>query len=213
MVMDDCEYEDYLHALGVLDHSPIRPARDGFIGETVFAERWKHFIVKQPKGSFTSWMTTPNAMLAGILSDLPARITQRHASICATVACWLGTNMGRCTLDTAKRLMAVTHDRDAYVAAWAIANKRVHFVNSGNRTIEFLLAPPDHYGKLLFHGYGLIKRPALTVEDLETVDQFWYWLGGPDGRSVVQGCENEVTKRQAAEYRKQRSLNGADRNG
>lgn len=207
--MDDSEYEDYLYDLGPLQHVPVRPPRAGFIGETVFAERWAKYMAEAPRHGYDSWRLCPNARLAEILSELPSRISQRHATVCASIVCWLGTNCGHATLDEAKKLGAMMFPGYGYIAAWAIENKRSSHVNRGVRCLEHLLAPEDHYGKCIFTGALVLqRRPDLTVEDYETAEHLWSWLASDPGRAFVQGCERVITKRQAAEYRQMRATAG-----
>lgn len=207
--MDDCEYEEYLYDLGPLQHAPVRPPRAGFIGENVFAERWAKYIAKGPRYGFDSWRHCPNAVLADILTELPARITQRHASVCASIVCWLGTNCGRATLEEAEKYAKTMFA--GYTAAWAIENKRTGHVNGGVRCLEHLLAPEDHYGKCLFTG-GIVlrRRPELTAEDYETAEHLWAWLGSDPGRAFTQGCKQEITRREAAEWRRTRATAGEE---
>lgn len=184
------DYEDYLLGLGWLQHTPLPPyPRAGCIGEMVYAEEWAKLMQEKDRYG----LNAPNGKLASILSNHPTPLTQRQATICATVVCWLGTNCGQSVILGARRLIekAREHSGPAFVMSWAIQNHRINGVNHSFSALEHLLAPPDHYGKDVFlGGRTLVRRPDLSVDDYEVVDHLMYWLGGAEGFFLA--CETRI---------------------
>lgn len=166
---DDGEYEDYLYELGWLDHRPKPPyPRPGFIGETVYAEEWTDLMQKLDRDGINA----PNSMLAGILADLPGRIKQRHAFVCASVMCWLGTACGQSIILNGKR-----HKESAmaypYLIAWTTENRRMVGCNGGYRTIEHILAPEDHFG------VDILGTRRRSWQMITTIDRYkWLRIDG-----------------------------------
>jgi hypothetical protein len=212
--MDDVEYEDYLYELGELKHEPMHPPRQGHIAENVFAERWKLFMATPPMRKGDLWGPMPSKILAlDILSHLPARVTQRHATIAASIVTWLGTNCGLGTMETARQNIARyhMHASTAYLCAWATCNQRLVFVNHGHRTLEHLLAPADHFGRDIFSGgITLLKRPELTAEDYEVAEHFWVWLSENQAQRFIRACEQEAKERQSEEWRREHQQRRGD---
>lgn len=212
MSWGDGDYEDYLYEMGWLDHKPKQPyPRPGFVGETVYAEEWAELMQKLDRDGINA----PNSMLAGILNDLPARITQRHAFVCASVMCWLGTSCGQSIVLNGKRLRKDGLSRP-YLVAWTLENQRAPGVNSGYRTVEHILAPEDHFGTdclMPQMGKRLMRIPELSVDDLETIDHLMTWLGH-EGDGLILRCERRIdelnrfesTKRHAAHRQKLEQL-------
>lgn len=190
---DDPEYEDYLHEVGWFVHAPgTGYPRQGHIGEHIYTDEWSKLMRRLERDG----LHAPNGKLASILSKLPGRITQRHATICARFSCWLGTNCGMSLVYSARRLMEKNHERGerAFAMQWAIENERSPGLNSGFRLIEWLLAPEDHFGATLFGlgGRGLLKAPDLSVEDYETVEHLMRWFGSEEGLSFIGRAEHRI---------------------
>jgi hypothetical protein len=204
--MMEGEYEDYLYSLGWLEHKPLPPyPRASFIGETVYAEEWAKLM--QERGTYS----TPNSKLVDILSSHPTPLTQRQATICATVMCWLGTNCGQAVILGARRLIekAKEHPAPAFVMSWANQNRRIYGINHSYTALEHLLAPPDHYGKdyIGIGGRTLIRRPELTVDDYEVVEHLMYWLGGAEG--FILRCEHRIAELEKWEEQKRAAQHAA----
>lgn len=195
------DYEEYLHDLGWLEHKPLPPyPRASFIGETVYAEEWWKLMQELDREGIRA----PNGKLASILSNHPTPLTQRQATICATVMCWLGTNCGQEVILGARRLMEKSHVRSssAFLMSWAIQNHRIYGLNDSYTVLEHLLAPPDLYGQD-FTGIGsraLIHRPELTIDDYEVVEHLMCWLGTAEG--FILRCEHRIKELEQWEEQK-----------
>jgi hypothetical protein len=191
--------DDHLFDLGECEHKSLRPPRVGFIGETVFAAYWVNLMaIPAP----TWYDSQTNHQLLLILHDMPGTITQRHATVAATLVTWLGTNCGRAFLSDAQQLEQKMgrFAGHAYPAAWAIENARSSGINGGFRTVEHLLAPDDHFGRNS-RGHGLSFQPELTADDLEVMEHVAKWLGTPEGKQFTAVCENEIKHRDKQKWR------------
>lgn len=193
--------DDQLELEGVpLEHIPVRMPRDHHIGEQVFYERWLE-LMAQPVPFWEEDQAEP--MLHSILGHYRKRVLgQREATIGATFAVWLGCNAGQSIVYDGRQIRkhAGKH-ADCYLMAWACANRRYNWLNGGGRTIEYMLAPDDHFGPIYPVGRGITKIPDLSADDCEAMDQLFGWLGSDNGEAWLVACEAEVQKRQAAAYR------------
>lgn len=191
------DYEQYLLDLGWLQHEAIPPhPRPGHIGENVYAEQWRELMLTHSASDED--LIAPNARLARILDELPTRLTQRHATVCATFITWLGCASGMSFRLTAEKLIAsgVLRGGGAWRAAWAVHNSRHGGTNGGWRSIEFMLAPPDHFGKdqlFAIGGETLVRMPEISTNDLECIETLCEWLG-VGGVGFVLRCEARIAQ-------------------
>lgn len=175
-----------------LTHKPMRPPRDGHIGEYVFAEKWEE-LMNRDDGEYPSSIN-----LHRILYPMPVKLDQRHATVAASMICWLGTNVGLSFLRAAQRLEDAGF-RNSFVSAWAVENRRIYSVNNNVRTAEHLLATEDHYGTRWPWGdYAIIRLPELSADDYEVLEHVAHWLGTDDGKRFCEECEAEIKIREDA---------------
>lgn len=175
--------DDYLYDLFPLEHKPLRPPRQGHIGEAVYCSMWETFMARRNDA-----IEPDAAQFADVLANFPKRINQRHATVVASIVCWLGTSCGRGFIDQAKRIgdERPFHRQDKFILAWALENHRRGFVNSGVRTIEHCMAhDPRRYPD------GL---PELSADDYEAAECLMQWLGTGDGEQFITCCEQEITR-------------------
>jgi hypothetical protein len=172
-----------------LEHKPIRGVRKDIIGEVVFASMWE-VLMQRDDGS-------DDYAIEGVLTVFPRVIEQRHATVLASVVCWLGTNCGHSFLEQAKTISAKLHERteEQYVIAWAIENLRRGYINSGDRAIEAILATE-------YRGWRCV-RPELSADDLEVVELLMHWLGSRSGQDFLQNCNAEINRMHIANRDKQ----------
>jgi len=194
-----------------LDHSPIRPPRDGFIGEAVFAELWKARM-----DLARDWISpVDRGALGEILDHLEQPVTQRDASVAASFISWLGTNVGSSFLDQTDALSClVRHDApSAYVAEWAAKNRRLRHVNLGWRSIELFMMTKEQSDRVNREGTrpGPGEAVDITVRDLEVAEQIAAWLGTTDGRQFCRDAHDEITRREAAAWRNYQAATNAMR--
>ena len=161
-----------------LAHEAIRPARKGNPRELVFAGRWREL------------MQSKHDALNRILSDYPAPIEQREASVAASFITWLGTNIGQAMLECAelrtaeKRHGAWTPSyaaSDAHLGAWVAENRRKHGIDCGGRTLEAILADP-----------ATAQHAQPSAADYEVAEHVAFWLGQHDGQQFLSACQSEV---------------------
>lgn len=191
-------YSDHQYLFDILVpivHEPLRPARNGTIGEVVYSTQWKALMETLPHPD------APDCTrLADILNHLPMQIEQRHATAAASFVCWLGTNCGRSFLMLGKRAAEGQRPLNkvkAWLGEWAWENARVRGVNHGTRTVEHCLAPADHMGS-----GGLSCIPDLSVTDYEVIDHVVMWLASLDGERFIEHCEKEIELRKQLEQTK-----------
>jgi hypothetical protein len=164
-------------------HAPLRLPREGVIGEQVFARRWAKLMELDVDSPYP-----PNPELASVLENFGGEINQRHATVAASMICWLGTNLGYSFLGTAKLLAkSQTFKRDSYLMAWSVQNSRKVWFNGGVRTLEYCLTPD---------GVKPGNGPDLTAADLEVADNVALWLGAQDGQEFVEACQAEIKQRE-----------------
>lgn len=172
-----------------LIHRPIRRPRTTFTGECMFAASWMR-LMDSPLVESERYSGGFATKLESILTLYPHEITQRTASIAASFITWLGTNNGMCFLMSARKMgEVISNPQNAYVAAWAIENRRWQGINSGVRTIEAVLSKEDS-GKDLF-GYRP-NIPILSAAEVEVVDLLVEWMAGEEGMTFVNNCEAQI---------------------
>jgi len=150
-----------------LRHIPFQPPRQSVPREGMFLTLWQQFADQRPD----EW-------IAIFRTNGPVR--QRAACVAASFMVFMGCNGGRCFTDSADRLArsgAFTSAEDAFLAAWAIHNKRLGYINSGLRTIEYMLAHnhPITTGPIARVDWGLV--PNVSQEDVDIVESMVMWWG------------------------------------
>lgn len=171
------EDDAYLWELPQLDATPARKAREGVLSEHIFAAHWAKLMERD------DGMSAPNQVLSYILRNMRHPISQRAATVAASVVCWYGTPIGRAFLDQAEVLAKVLLSRrDAYLAAWSIQN---HRSNISSRTLEHCLGPEE----------GRKEVPEATAYDLEVAEHVAHWMGSDDGQKFLRGCREEIAQR------------------
>jgi len=175
---------DYLWDLPRFEHKPVRPPRDGHVGENVFYRNW----LKQMR-SKDDLNDPANQQFVDVLGAYGHKLTEHTATVAATFITWLGTNLGNAYRCDAKRLMNVQEKArfdhsDAYLWAWASTNVRRSGSGSGLRQLE---ASMGAYEK---------NPPLLTAEDYEVADHLASWLGTEDGQAFLERCDAEIKQHQ-----------------
>lgn len=187
-----------------LIHRPIRKPRPGHTGEAVYASMWKVAMSEDWQEEDDRGDKVPPLEI--LLDNIGRRVQQRDATVAATVICWLGCNMGLSIVreGEAAMLRGECDKRDRYLLAWTKLNVRKHYVNHGVRTIEYMLAPEDHYNTEPRHflGGSLKKRPELSADDLEVADRVMLWLATDRGQRFLRQCEREIDRLRDEENRR-----------
>jgi hypothetical protein len=169
-----------------LKHKPIIPPRAD-CEEAIFASEWELLM---SHGSCNT--------LGCVLEHYPHKIGQREAHVVAGFICWLGSGIGKTFLNRAEYLSAVLHPRDAYLAAWAIQNRRLRQLNNGMRTLEHCVGDRCDYASV-FEGQiseGKVRLPSRepTARDYEVVEHVAAWLGSKNGQDFLGRCERDCKR-------------------
>ncbi|HEK3717307.1 TPA: hypothetical protein ACKRQV_000033 [Pseudomonas aeruginosa] len=174
-------------------HEPIRPVRLEVLGELVYVSEWQALMSQQPHRLLNEDERT---WLDVILHDMDIHITQRHASVAASLVRWFGTNCGLAFLEVGKRAVLAQPRLPtmAWVGAWAVENYRHHGINSGFRTLEHILAGNDD----LDSRGDLARIPALSPDDYEVAEKVCAWLGTYEGERYLERCEDRINLLRAA---------------
>jgi hypothetical protein len=199
MQIDFISAEDHLRSIGWLDHSPRRPyPRSDMIGEQVYVERWKALMVgplEDTPVDCNELATAPNAQLYWILRYHPQRLNQRQATVCASMICWFGTNIGSLFVESAVTLSNILTipSHKAFRMAWAAENTRVVGIDGGRRRMEHIIYGPDY-----------IEAPdtVITHYDWETIDLLLAWCDTSGGKMFISSCLVEIARRQGIERKK-----------
>jgi hypothetical protein len=162
----------------LLWHQPIRPPRE-LATEQVFAQLWHERMRRKRDGE---------KPFASIIHDYTCRDTR----IVASIVTWFGTNCGNSFLLEARRLKdkAVPW---AYLAQWAINNRRQSSINSGVRLLEHICA--DRIDDSITIAQRVYFECELTVADYEVADSFMVWLSCTDAQQFISDCECEIEAR------------------
>jgi hypothetical protein len=177
--------------LAALEHKPLFKPRSGHDGEQVYASMWEATMLDVRQDTFGDAVFP----IDYVLSDYKGPIEQRQATVLATVACWLGCNWGADLLRRAatERDSGRWPSRHAYLIAWTLSNHRERGMNGGVRTIEYMLAPEELRKPVPYAIGGVLSAlPALSADDVETVDHLMAWLAEQAGQRYLARCDAKL---------------------
>ena len=165
-------------------HVPLKPPRASVPSEGLFLALWQQFVEQRPE----EW---------GYIMRTTGPIRQRAASVAASFIVFMGCNGGKSFTFRAEQLAdsgAFTYPEDAYLAAWAIENKRIHSVNSGLRTVEYMLARqhPITTGGALTRRIDWKLVPNVTQEDADIVESMVAWWSSTTAHWMRNSVEAKV---------------------
>jgi hypothetical protein len=173
-------------------HTPFRPARKD-LAEICFLTQWKALNEESPR------------LLAGILGR--TRSDVRSARVAASLITWIGSNAGASFIEMAKaRIEDFSFAEPAYLATWALVNRRQAHVNSGVRAIEIILSPENLFESANSH-YWAQKRAsnlAISLADIDVIESMVSWLSTSHGDAFVSAC--------VAQYQAMRALERSQHN-
>ena len=168
-------------------HKPIRPVRDDVVGEVVFSAAWEKMATR---------VFNHDEEEVGVFLDLAKyhRLPdlERAARVAASFMTWLGTNCGNSFLHEASNRKG----RHRYLLEWGKENRREYGINNNVRTIEFLIAPEDH-----FKNGALIKYPQVLFQDCEVVEMMCEWLERNNAQQMLKDCAYEIKIRHSERTR------------
>jgi hypothetical protein len=157
-------------------HNPIAPPRNGTPGEGIFLKLWQEFVEARPD-DFTD-----------IFRDIPSEIDQRIASVAASFMTFMGCNGGASFTYRAQRLGesgAFSYPNEAFLAAWALENRRTHFINHGLRMSEYMLATEYPIDRGPFrHSPNEERVPEISQRDNDVLECMVAWWSTEPARRM-----------------------------
>ena len=120
-------------------------------------------------------------------------LEREDAITIASFISYLGTNGGRCLLDTFEKFSESSFFKskeDAFVHAWLSENSRKIGINHNLRAIEFMLTPLE---KHKFH-YGLddFSINDIKSSQYEIIELTVKWLSTPAGVTYLLNCADLI---------------------
>lgn len=157
-------------------HIPIAPPRAGTPGEGIYLRQWQAYMAEKPKE------------FAYILRGTH-RPRQRAASVAASFMVFMGCNGGsgftHMAEDFASRGFFIGRE-SAFLAAWAIYNKRERGMNTGLRVSEFMLAATHPTCGGDWRGINWKHVPAITQDDHDYLEGMVKWWASEDAANMRQ---------------------------
>jgi hypothetical protein len=155
-----------------VDHIPFAPPRENTPAEGIYLKLWQDFAAARPDD------------FQDIFRDMNDTVDQRIASVAASFMVYMGCNVGHAFTERAKALIHVfAWERESYLAAWAIHNRRTYGVNNGLRAVEFMLAtqhPIDNEG---CRHVVWERIPEIAQKEMDAVEcMVEWWSTGPAKR-------------------------------
>lgn len=154
-------------------HVPLRPPRKATPGEGIYLQLWKDFAENRPK----EWH-------AIILTNGPVR--QRAASVAASFMAYMGCGGGRdftFKAEAAATRETVFGSREAaFLATWAVFNRRVSWNNHGLRASELMLASVNPISNSPARSVDWSLVPKISQEDNDVLESMvCWWSSTPAG--------------------------------
>lgn len=175
-------------------HVPLKPPRASVPREGMLLALWQRFAEQRPEEYAYVFRGRTNGP-----------IRQRAASVAASFMVYMGCNGGRSFTHAAERLAksgAFTCTEDAYLSAWVVENKRCSGVNSGLRTIEYMLSREHPItaiaGSLWRVDWKLV--PDVTMEDADIVESMVAWWASATAHWMRDAVEAQLKAREATEF-------------
>ena len=181
-----------------IQHAPLRPPRKGVTGEAVFSARWTALMHATHPDLTYDEEVSGAPMLSRICSPMWYPIGQREATVAATFACWLGTNMGLAMLRSGRANRRSGLDCPTLLA-WTLHNRRHGAINGGARSIDLLLAPDELLRKDSVSSgacHPLESLPDLSLRDAEVIEHICIWLDTRAGQDFITSAELEIERQQ-----------------
>jgi len=180
-------------------HVPLRPPRKATPGEGIYLQLWKEFAEMRPK----EWH-------AIFVTNGPVR--QRAASVAASFMAYMGCGGGRdftFKAEAAAAQAGVFGCREAaFLATWAVFNRRQRWINNGLRSSEYMLAAvyPVSGSTAISVDWDLV--PHISQEDNDVLESMvCWWSSAPAGvmREIAEPMRKAEEIKQFSDLFKQES--------
>lgn len=174
-------------------HIPLHPAREGTPGEVIYLNLWREFATTRPLEWHAIFVT----------NGRPVR--QRAASVAASFMVFMGCSVGYSFTLSAERIASESSfmgRESAFLAAWAVANRRTHHKNNGLRTVEYMLAREYPIRDQSWRQVDWSLVPAITQEDYDIIESMVAWWSTTQARVMRDIAERLIeveTLRQSKE--------------
>lgn len=120
---------------------------------------------------------------------------QRFAMVAASFITYMGCNLGIAFTDEAedfhRRIDGTLNREDAFIAKWALYNKRTSYINNNSIPMEAMIGRKV-FNQRARHGEGAwvnLNINQLTVEDYEIVNVMVRWWAGEDAIAMRNYCK------------------------
>ena len=177
-----------------VQHTPFRPARKD-LAEICFLTQWQALNAESP------------SLLSGILGR--SRCDVRSARIAASFITWIGTNVGASFIEMAKsRIEDFAYAEPAYLATWALVNRRQSHVNSGVRAIEIIMSTDNLFADFNAHYFAekAAAKLSISLSDIDVIESMVSWLSTPHADAFVNSCTAEYQAMRALERSKNNTI-------
>ncbi|UEC05442.1 hypothetical protein [Burkholderia vietnamiensis] len=150
-----------------VEHLPLHAARAGTPGEGLYLKLWQTFVEDETDA------------FAEIFRDMVDPIDQRVASIAASFMVFMGCNGGASFTSLAKTLWErgpFEVRSDAFLAAFAVENRRVHGINHDLRLAEAMLCVEHPIGEANCRTRVIWQNvPEITMKDMDALECMVAW--------------------------------------
>lgn len=169
-----------------LKHEPIRPARTCTPREGMFLQRWQAYAPAIDSSVGYDYLSN----FERIFYDASSVADQRQASVAASFITFMGCNGGMGFTWMCERFAASVIFQncreDAFLAAWALEDKRCRGTNHGLRTSEYALAVQHPIAEQSAGhrtaDWSLV--PVISADDRDTLECMVRWWAGTEAKAM-----------------------------
>lgn len=175
-----------------LRHVPVNLPRAGFPAERIYLELWREYL----RGNHDA--------LREIFGDLCQPLDQRGARVAASFMVWMGCNSGRSFTHEAERLTqsgAFATREHAFLAAWAVENRRIRWLNSGVILTEAMLTPGGipRMSEMVSYSVDWRRMYSPTQYDNDVLACMVCWWAGHSAQALRTIADHQIEAEHAKE--------------
>ena len=176
-------------------HIPLQPPRASVPREGLYLAAWQRFATERP----LDWLR---------IFDTKGPVRQRAASVAASFMVFMGCSGGNSfTVQALQyRNTGTFHSAEtAFLAAWAIHNSRIYWINHGLRAIEYMLSRAHPIARGNFKDRVDFKKvPVITMDDIDIVESMVVWWSTKTAELMREMVEAQFKAQEAAQRAQQR---------
>ncbi|CAB3845966.1 hypothetical protein LMG3482_01870 [Achromobacter deleyi] len=175
-----------------LRHLPVNRPRAGFPAERIYLELWREYL----RGNQDA--------LREIFGDLCQPLDQRGARVAASFMVWMGCNAGRSFTHSAERLAqsgAFVTREHAFLAAWAVENRRIRWLNCGVICTEAMLTPGGipRMTEMVSYSVDWRRMYSPTQSDNDVLACMVCWWSGHSAQALRTIAHSQIEAEHAKE--------------